>query len=116
MWKVHDSQASAILFGQAEPKEMEFCLPAGVLVGVLGLGIWAILKVKRWREEDIASEAGAAEQQLEAYQKLVDDGLLDPEELNRIKTQLQSHDGDPASIPDQAGTEPNQPPDNHASA
>ena len=63
MWTSHNSQAGAVLFGQAEPREWDFCLPAGVLVGVLGLGIWAILKVKRWREEDV--DAGAPEQVME---------------------------------------------------
>ncbi|MSQ94831.1 MAG: hypothetical protein EXR98_09785 [Gemmataceae bacterium] len=86
----------------------EFCLPAAVLIGVLGLGIWAVLKIKRWHDEECASEIVATEQQLEHYQQMVDDGLLDPEEFARIKTQFEARLADQASIREGP---PNQPPD-----
>ncbi len=89
MWMVRAPEAGMLLFAQPESKEIDFCLPAGVLVGVLGLGIWAILKVKRWREEDLADTVMTPEQQLERYQQMLEDGTLDPEEFAQIKTQLE---------------------------
>jgi hypothetical protein len=88
MWTVHNPAAGAILFGQVR-LEWDLILACGALLCVVALGVWAIVKVKKWREEE-AEEVGPTHQQLlEHYQQMVDDGLLDPDELARVKAQLE---------------------------
>jgi hypothetical protein len=87
MWTVHNPAADAILFGQVR-LEWDLVLASGALLCVVALGVWAIVKVKKWREEP-AEEVGPTHQQLlEHYKKMVAEGLLDPDELARIKAQL----------------------------
>ena len=101
MWMVHNSAFGAVPFGQATLWPADLWLAVGALLGVVGLGIWAILKVKRWREDEAENAPLTPQQQIEAYQKLVDDGLLDAEEFARIKAQLE------------AKAPPSKPADNH---
>jgi hypothetical protein len=88
------------------PSYWDLCLAVGGLLGVVALGIWAVYKVKRWREESAAPTEAAPAQQLDHYQQMVADGLLDPEEFTRIKARLETQapptaPGDPAPPPDQ---------------
>ena len=50
-------------------------------------GILAILWVRRWRYEQ---EPDTVEQQIEHYEDLVRQGLLDPKEFDRIRALLQT--------------------------
>jgi hypothetical protein len=104
MWTVHTSEAGSLLFGQVGRLEWDLILPVGALIGVGALGIWAIVKVKKWRVEE-------AEEQIDHYQKMVDEGMLDPQELARIKAQLvkEAHRGGTAN--DLTPPATGQPPD-----
>lgn len=95
MWTVHSSQVGTVLFGQAGHSQWDLILPVGALIGVVALGIWAIYQMKRWREETAAAAPLTPEQQLEHYQKMVDDGLLDLQDLARIKAQLERKTSEP---------------------
>ena len=90
MWTVHTSPAGMVLFSQVRHLDWDFWLPVGALIGVVALGIWAFVRVKRWRAE--IAEDGVPDsptEQLANYQKMVDDGLLDPEEFARIKARME---------------------------
>jgi len=110
MWTVHRSQAGAALFGQTGFVQWDLVLAVGALIGVVTLGSWAIYRIKRWREELAEDAPLSPEQQIENYQKMVADGLLDAEDFTRIKAQLERRisDATPAApIPPPS----NQPPD-----
>lgn len=111
MWTVHNSAAGSFLFGQVGRLEWDLFLPVGALIGVVALGIWAIVKVKKWREEDAEVVGPTPLEHLDHYQKMVDEGMLDPQELDRIKAQLEkeAHPTEPAN--DQTPPAADQPPD-----
>jgi hypothetical protein len=88
-----------ILFAQRATTDWDLFLAAGALFGVIGLGIWAIVKVKRWREADSADHAPPPDLQLEHYQKMVAEGLLDPAELARIQDQIEKRCVPPSAGP-----------------
>jgi hypothetical protein len=111
MWMVHTSHASAALFGQVGSfLDLEFCVPMGVLIGLVAFAIWAVMWIRRWREERIDDGGIAPQEMLDHYQKMVDDGLLDPEEFTRIKARLDQVYAPPADT-DLAPPQPDQPPD-----
>lgn len=88
MWMVPGSPAENVLFAQVRRDPREFLLPAGVLVGVLVLGVWVFLRVKRWRQEIVDAVAVHPQDQIDHYQNMVEAGVLDPEELARIEAEL----------------------------
>src|SRR5687767_1086584 len=108
MWTVHNPLAGTRLFAQALSTEWDLCVAAGALFAVLGLGLWAIFKVKQWREKDDALGVLPIDQQLAHYQEMVDEGELDPQEFARIKAKLE---GQISSEPPPIETPANQPPD-----
>ena len=79
--------------------QWEVWLAIGSLMAVLGFGVWAIYRVKRWRQEQAEPVALMPAQQLDDYQKMVDAGLLDPAELAQIKASLQTPPFTPPSTP-----------------
>ena len=82
------------------------------MVSVMALGIWAILKVKNWRESPgTAIPELSPDEQLDQYQKLVEEGLLDPEELDRIKARLEATASSQLPNADKTVPSPKQPPD-----
>jgi hypothetical protein len=90
MWMIGSSGAGLVLVGQVGRfLRWDFCLSVGGLIGVIGLGVWAWLWVKRWRTEVAEEASRSPAQQLEHYQKMMDDGLLDPEEFARVKARLE---------------------------
>jgi hypothetical protein len=118
MWMDRSTPTAAILFAQlgkdlrrnpppASP--WEIWLAFGSLVGAVALGCWAIYRVKRWREESAQEELLSPQQLIDHYQKMVDDGLLDPEEFAQIKARMEK-----PIAPAQASPPPvaDQPPDN----
>jgi hypothetical protein len=111
MWTVHTSEAGTILFCQIGRLEWDLCLPVGAMVGVVVLGLWAILKVKRWREEDVEIDSLSPAEQIDRYQEMVDDGLLDPQEFARIKARMETRAGSQTPESDETPPPPNQPPD-----
>ena len=110
MWTVHTSQAGTGLFGQVELFwQWDLCLPVGATVGIAALGLWAILKAKRWRDEAAEIRGLAHDDQITQYENMVEDGLLDPEELARIKAKLEARFDPPSA--DTTPPPPSQPPD-----
>ena len=70
--------------------EMAILLPTLLLVAVLGAGLFAIAKARRWRDEtdpepDDDSNPVAT---LERYRQMAEDGELDPKELAAIEARL----------------------------
>jgi hypothetical protein len=109
MWMVQTSLADMVLFAQTGTLfDWELCLPTGALVAFVALGIWAIVKVKRWHDE---AEEIRREEQITQYEKLAEDGLLDPEELARIKARLEARFDPTAPNTDGTSPLPTQPPD-----
>jgi hypothetical protein len=111
MWTVHTSHAGTGLFGQVGLFwQWDLCLPIGATVGIAALGLWAILKAKRWRDE--AAELGpiSPDEQIGQFQKMVEEGILDPEELARIKARLESRPDPETPKTDATDPPPNQPP------
>lgn len=101
-----------VLFGQLEALlQWDLCLPAGVLVALVGLGLWAIVKVKRWRDEAAELAGLSVNDQIAQYEKLVQEGELDPEEFARIKAQLEAKFDAPPPKPTPPAAPPTQPPD-----
>ena len=112
MWMVHTSHAGTVLFGQVGIFwDWDLCLALGATVGVAALGLWTILKAKRWRDE--ASEFGpiSPDEQIGQFQKMVEEGMLDPEELARIKARLERRDDRELPNTKASNPRPNQPPD-----
>jgi len=104
---------AAILFAQIgkdlrpnppPASQWEIWLAFGSLVGAVALGCWAIYRVKRWREESAQDELPSPQQELDHYQKMMDDGLLNPVEFAQIKARMEN----PSAPPPVA----DQPPDN----
>jgi hypothetical protein len=111
MWTVHTSAAGPLLFGQIGRLEWDLILPVGALIGVVALGIWAIFKVKKWRQEEAEVVGPTLQEQLDHYQKMVDEGMLDPEELARIKAQLDKKPTATEPANEQTPPAAGQPPD-----
>jgi hypothetical protein len=118
MWMDRSCPLAAILFAQlgkdlrpnpppASPWEIWLAL--GSLVGAVALGCWAIYRVKRWREESAQDELASPQQEIDHYQKMVDDGLLDPDEFAQIRARMEK-----PSVPAPTNPPPaaDQPPDN----
>ena len=112
MWTVHTYQAGMVLFSQVRLLDWDFWLPVGAFIGVLALGFWALYRVKRWREETAEKSVPLPPtEQLAHYQKMVDDGLLDPEEFARIKARMEMIVSPLPSKIDKSQPPANQPPD-----
>lgn len=82
------SPAGMILFAQNGFIQWDLMLAVGALVAVVALGTWAIYAAKKWRDNLAQDAPVTRDEQIARYQKMVDDGELDPEEFARIKTQL----------------------------
>jgi len=61
-------------------------LGAGLLV-LLIIGFWMVIRIRRWQGEEEA-EVLTPRRQLEQYQALKDEGLLAPEEFEKLRTRL----------------------------
>ena len=94
MWIVCAFQAgNALLFGQILRFERAICLPLGSLVGLIALGIWAVMRVKRWHQENEAELPTSSQELLNHYEEMVEKGLMLPDELARIKAQWNQQTG-----------------------
>src|SRR3712207_3382576 len=82
------------LVAQVSP-QARLILTSLALVAVIGGGVFAIVWARRWREA-AADDAPAEELTIEEYRKLLDEGLLDPEEFERIRARLEARGGSEA--------------------
>ena len=101
--------ADRFLLGQSKPGALEFCLPGGVLVGLLALGFCVFLMIKRWRQETIEASMLSPQDQLDHFRKMVDEGLLDPEEFARIKAEMDKRASAIIPDPNESSPPPDQP-------
>ena len=85
--------------------QLEFLVWSAVVVGLIGLGVFAIYKARHWYLGPEA-EPEEADDPLEHYRQLMDDGQLDPQEFERIRAQLQT----PTEAPEQPPNPPDRPP------
>ncbi len=98
--------------GQEQPEPaslLDVWIAVGAMAVIVAFGVWAIYRVKRWREESVEEAVDTPEQQFDDFQKMVDEGLLEPQELNRIKAKLEA-----SAQPQLPGADippPSQPPD-----
>ena len=113
MWTFHTCDASAILFGQVGLFfRWDLWLAITVLIGLMVLGSFAITRIRRWRAELNEDDNEPTEAfTLEHYQDLMDEGLLDPQEFERIKARMEMIKGDPNPRNDDATPSKDQPPD-----
>lgn len=66
--------------------DLEWLLLALVLVAMVIGGFVVVLKVKRWHA---AGEPKSVDERLREYRELVNQGLLQPDEFERIRVRLQ---------------------------
>jgi hypothetical protein len=90
---------------EAQVSAWDVWLAVAGLLAMVALGTWAIYWVKRWREEAVELGTLSHTEQLDRYQKMMDEGDLDPAEFARIKAHLEMRAGPEAPPP------ANQPPD-----
>ena len=104
----HAPAGQTFLLAQSGMFNLDLCLASAALFGVLGLGFWAIMTVKRWREEDVLDPPASGT--LDHFQQMVDDGLLDAEEFAQIQARLDATDADreEASAPPAAPSPPTE--------
>ncbi|MFO0969000.1 MAG: hypothetical protein U0793_25895 [Gemmataceae bacterium] len=69
--------------------DWELILLGLALLVALFAGYWAVRRVRQWRQDDLADRL-TPEQQLDQYRELLDQGLLQPQEFERLKTRLQN--------------------------
>lgn len=77
---------AAVLFAAEFELDFELIALAVLLAGMIGLGVAAVVWAKRWRKDAEAAED--AEELVEQYEALADEGVLAPEELERIRRRL----------------------------
>lgn len=68
--------------------EMAILLPTLLLVAVLGAGLFAIAKARRWHDETDPDADSNPVATLERYRQMAEDGELDPKELAAIEARL----------------------------
>lgn len=66
--------------------DWELILSLVGLTSLIGLGLWCILKVKRWGQQ---SDALSVQEELASHQSLLEQGLLTPEEFERVRARLE---------------------------
>jgi hypothetical protein len=77
------------------------------MAALIGAGMWAIARVKRWHRE---AEEPADEITIDTYRTMLDEGTLDDEEFQRIRARLEAK-CNPEAPPDAPVREPERPDD-----
>jgi hypothetical protein len=83
--------------GNDLPPVWELVVLAVLLAGMIVAGVWAIIRVRRWLTHD--DNLQSAEEDLSSYRQLLEQGLLDKEEFDRLQARLASKVVPPASPP-----------------
>src|SRR5262245_22832841 len=71
----------------AQGIDLELILLTVALLAVGFAGYWVVVRVRRWSKEE-ESERLTAQDQLEQYQAMLDEGLLDRGEFDKLKARL----------------------------
>lgn len=80
----------------------------GILLVLIALGGWMVSRFRNWREEE-KSENLPREQQAEQYRRMLEEGLLEPEEFERLHRRLLG----PWTHPEALRSPPDAPPPEH---
>jgi len=77
------------------------------LVLLVILGIWGIIRVKRWGQHDEQTFL-SPEEEIAAYRRLLEQGVLSQEEFDRVRARLEqpSLRPDPSPSPEPPASEP----------
>jgi hypothetical protein len=59
-----------------------------VLLVLLFVAFVVVMRLRRWRQQDVAA-APTPQQQLEQYQEMLDEGLLEKDEFDRLRQALE---------------------------
>jgi len=102
MWNVGPPAVIATLTAQFQ-FNLEWMLLAGALVGLILLGGFVIVRFKRWQAEQ---ESPTLPTRIEDYRALMEQGLLDPREFERIRDQLEKGQPDKKVKPDSPSAAP----------
>jgi hypothetical protein len=86
MWKDGSPGLGAALTAQIQ-LNLEWMLLAGSFVGLVLLGLFVIACVKRWHR---AQQAPTPPTRLEDFRALMEQGLLDPLEFERIRERFEN--------------------------
>ena len=100
MWKVSPPAATFLIAADWD-RNLQLIGATVLLAAAIGLGVAAIVWVKRWREQ--LTEEPTAGEQLETFQIMHDEGLIDSEEYERILERMRL-EADPPEPP--ASTSP----------
>jgi hypothetical protein len=87
MWNVGPPAVVAALTAQFR-FDLEWMLLALVLVGLVALGIFVIVRFKRWMAEQ---QSPTLPTRVEDYRALLEQGLLDPAEFECIRQELENN-------------------------
>jgi hypothetical protein len=90
MWNVGPPAGPVILMARALPAQLQLDLEgivlAIILVGLILLGVIVIVRFKRWQT---AQRSPTVPARIEDYRALMEQGLLDPREFERIRQTLE---------------------------
>jgi hypothetical protein len=86
-----------------QPSALEVIGTVVAFAGAIGLGVAVFVWMRNWRRR-LAEEA-APEEPIETYQQMLDEGLIEAEEFERIAARLREKPNDSA-----AGDSPAAPP------
>jgi hypothetical protein len=98
MWNVGPPAGAAVLTAQFQ-LDLEWMLLAGAFVGLVLLGAYVIVRFKRWQA---AQQATTLPPRIEDYRALMEQGLLEPREFERIRDRFEKNpplDSPPPSSP-----------------
>jgi hypothetical protein len=81
----------------AQTFDWELVLLGVALLAVLFIGFWVVLRVRQWQKDEEAARL-TPQQQLDGYRALLDQGLLEAQEFEKLKARLETKP--PASEPE----------------
>lgn len=99
MWFAGHAVSSTFLIGQRK-LDWELVGLGGLLLALLAAGAWTVTWVRNWRKDDDQSTV-SPEGQVEQYRLMLEEGLLEPEEFDRLRRRLLGPRQYPAEEPRQ---------------
>lgn len=88
----------------AEGFDLELALMGAGLLVLIFAGFWVVMRVRDYQKEEQADRL-SPQQLLEQYRDMLDQGLLEPQEFEKLQKQL----GVRASLPPKAAEPPDKP-------
>lgn len=107
MWIDLWAASASSLSGQRK-LDWELVGLGGLLLVLIALGGWMVGRFRNWREED-KEENLSREEQVEQYRRMLEQGLLEPEEFERLHRRLLG----PWTHPEVLPQAPDGPPPDH---